>query len=516
MRLLLFNEVDAGLGDVAFATKLMRLLRRAIPHLEIVLVSSGPEKQARFGLPEGVSLYEFHSYKEQASSRHRHIDLVVSAPGIFDHCRSQSAVLAVLGLPEDTPFIFMAEYGSMRQLRDDAFKAHTARIETLVDTHLDQLAARDGHDPDTLGYRSTSGEVVSVVGGEVTSLGHLREALAANRPDNPLWDWLTQPSLSARSAGFDVGEMGIFIEDELQPPNDVGTVDKQLLLTDLQDEVLSTLLVPGEAEGNSNSKARALYSGYAHSSQSFFIDYVAAIECSRHRPIDIVIPNARTASDAYQAIFSDALLERLKDAGIGCVTVVGNSASDVQDLERFSHELGVGKELRCVTRYPLPHADMRTLLRASESATMVSGDQSFSESVSARKEFVVIEPVYCQTFHLDAQLALAQRVNPELRLVLEFAMKFKWDQDDWIKVNDALSSGRLAGYFSSFNDIVHTEHRLNERIVSVVKRALLSAHRPSVRAALRDIFSDGFEAFASGRGFIARQAQIESLAALLA
>ena len=146
---------------------------------------------------------------------------------------------------------------------------------------------------------------------------------------------------------------------------------------------------------------------------------------------------------------------------------------------------------------------------------MVSGDQSFSEAVSARKEFVVIEPVYCQTFHLDAQLALAERVDSELRLVLEFVMKFKWEPDGWAKVRDVLASGRLAACFDRYNDIVHSEHRLNEHIVSVIKRALLSAIRPSLQAALQDIFSDGFEMFSQGRGFSVSGEKIETLVATL-
>ena len=144
LRLLLFNEVDAGLGDVAFATKLMHLLRKHVPQLDIVLVSSGPHKQAQFGLPEGVSMYEFQSYRTDATAAHRQIDLVVSAPGIFDHCRSKEAVLSTLGLPAQTPFLFIAEYGSMRQLRDDAFKSFGGGVDTLIDAHLDVVAEREG------------------------------------------------------------------------------------------------------------------------------------------------------------------------------------------------------------------------------------------------------------------------------------------------------------------------------------------------------------------------------------
>ena len=56
--ILLYNETDAGLGDVAFATKLSRLIAEHLPEVQLTLVSSDVQKQANFEAPRGVEAHE--------------------------------------------------------------------------------------------------------------------------------------------------------------------------------------------------------------------------------------------------------------------------------------------------------------------------------------------------------------------------------------------------------------------------------------------------------------------------
>jgi hypothetical protein len=216
-QIVLYNEVDAGLGDVAFASKLLQLLTGALPNARLTLVSTGPEKQAIFGLAKGVVLRGVDGFKSDRRTAARGVDLVVSAPGIFDHCRHKPTVLQSLGLPADTPFLFIAEYGSLRQLQSDAFQAKLDAIQTRYDEFLEEVALRENIDADAMGYRRSNGDVVHVKEDKVVVLGHLSEAIAHPGPSNPLSQWLTQPCLDARSAGLDEGEMGIFIDDALHP-----------------------------------------------------------------------------------------------------------------------------------------------------------------------------------------------------------------------------------------------------------------------------------------------------------
>lgn len=147
---------------------------------------------------------------------------------------------------------------------------------------------------------------------------------------------------------------------------------------------------------------------------------------------------------------------------------------------------------------------------------MVSGDQSFSEAVSARKECLVIEPVYCQTYHLDAQLALAGAVDPELRQILEFAMQFKRDDAAWKSVRDVLKSGRLSGYFGRFNARIHEEHRLNERVIAIVKRALLTSRSDGITEAQVTLFENALKTFRPREGLTIKGEDLRNLAHVIA
>ena len=81
------------------------------------------------------------------------------------------------------------------------------------------------------------------------------------------------------------------------------------------------------------------------------------------------------------------MMAAFADRGVGRIEVVGNSveAPPGGPLERAEIALGEGKTLRLLTRYPIPNADFRRLHAAAQPATMVSGDQSFSEAVSSGK-----------------------------------------------------------------------------------------------------------------------------------
>ncbi len=96
--LLLFNEADAGFGDVAFATRLLTFLARHDPAAQLTLISSRPDKQRIFGLLVGVTLHGFNAFEGQGERPRLSPSIVVSAPGIFDHCRFGPPILQRLGL----------------------------------------------------------------------------------------------------------------------------------------------------------------------------------------------------------------------------------------------------------------------------------------------------------------------------------------------------------------------------------------------------------------------------------
>jgi hypothetical protein len=486
--LLLFNETDAGLGDVAFASKLMSLLRQHVPELTIILASSDPEKQSRFGLDPAVIMYPFKDFASKATAQHKAPDLMLSAPGIFDHCRIREQAFDTIGITGDVPFQYLAEYGSIRQLKTDAFKSFTTALDHLIDAYLDEVAEREGADPDSVGYHGQSGKVVVVSDEGNRKVGYLSELLVQERDNNPLYLWLTQPVISARSAGIDRAEVGVFIDDDLKhyALSDAAQTSKTRLeeLAKLRKRELYDLLL-GDGDVTSYERDAVLYSGYAHSAFEYFISYVGAIEEGKNRRVDVVMPNARTMAQVHEEIFDEALLQRLASLGFGRIELVGNEKEEGSDRgqDHKTIMLGSGKSLRFISIYPLPHQDMRVLLQASEPATIVSGDQSFSEAVSANKLSIVIEPVYCQTWVIDSQLALAERVNPDLKRILELAMQFKFDDARFESLKSLIREPRIHTDFQRFNAIVRDEHRLNERAVDLVKRVLLTLQSPPLAEA---------------------------------
>lgn len=499
---LLFNEADAGFGDIAFATRLLGLIRGRLPEVQLTLVSSRPDKQRVFGLPAGVKLYGFDAFEDPEQRPALRPDLVISAPGIFDHCRFAAPIYERLGLDAATPFLYLAEYGSIRQLRDDALKARMPAIGAAIEAAMDRVAQAQGLDPDAMGYRGRSGEMVGQRDGQMAVVGLLAEHLVA--AGGPLHDLLCAPILSARSCGVQVAEIGIHIDAELRAASAAPSAG---LLQDLADPALRALR-PG-ADG------AALYCGYAHSGVGRFVDIIAVLEGGRD--VDVIAPNAREPAGTWQEDFDLARQQRLRDAGFGRVHIVGNGP----DAEVFAepHELGEGATLRLITCHPIGNADWRRLLLASAPPTMVTGDQSFSDAVSAGKAIAIMEPVYCKTWHLDAWLELAEVADPELAALLRFSMAARWQDADWQRVRAFVACGGLLPAARRLNHTLIHEHDASETMIRAICRRYWTARRPELAQAQRDLLMaawrhfDGVTGLPVDRGALAALTRLARTAA---
>ncbi len=532
---LLYNETDAGLGDVAFATKLMRHLLRWAPGIALTLVSSDPAKQQTFGLPAGVTLWDVADFAAKAPAKARRPALLISAPGIFNHCRIKAQACEILGLDDDVPFLYLAEYGSLRQLKDDAFKPHMPAIGALRERYLDEVAGTHGIDPDEMGHSGRTGAVVTVADGEVRQLDHLTRALTSDRPDNPLFSWLISPSLGARSCGLEAGELGIHIEEPLRDAAlDSGVGGREPgHLADLADPVFAELLLGGADPASVYPDCAALYAGYAYEGLDRFLSYVAVLEAEHSRRIDVVVPNRGDVDRVTGAFLGDDVRARLAQAGVGWVEIHGNAEEEGPERATLaSRTVALGaplpegqaqgggsrppKVLRLITRYPLPHADMRTLLRASEPATLVSGDQSFSEAVSAGKAIVYLEPVYCQTFHLDAALALARQLAPEVAEILDFGMQLKWDDTRWAAVADLLRRPDLYALYTRFDEAIWRDHEANRALVDVIVRTLWTLRSAPLRDAQQDLLERAWSSWSADDGVLVAGRDLGRVAAVVA
>lgn len=491
----LFNEADAGFGDIAFATRLLRLLLAFDPTLRLTLISSNPEKQRVFGAPNGVRLRSFADF-DPPRPVERPPALVVSAPGIFDHCRSARAVLGKLGLPADTPFLYLAEYGSLRQLRDDAFKGARSAVQARIEAFLDEVALREGLDPDEMGHRGRSGEVVAASDDGVRVIDHLGRALTAPGPDNPLASWLNQPALSARSCGLEEGEIGVHIDADLVaqaralPP--APQQRRRDAVAALCDPPLRALLADTDA-----AHPGPLYMGYAYGGLALFCELVAAVEHLSAGPIDVVVPNARPAADVMAETFDQACCARLQEVGIGEVVVAGNGGEGVHagEVAVCRKVFGPGRRLRLLTRHPIPNADFRALLLAAAPLSMVSGDQSFSDAVSAGKAIALMEPVYCQTFHIDSFLALAADIDADLAATLRLGMQARRDEDETRRALQFARSGGLERTGRALSARVRTDHDASGALVRAIARFFWTCRSPELAAQTRAFLADAWSRF---------------------
>ncbi len=487
----LYNETDAGLGDVAFATKLVRLWRQAWPGAAIHLATTDRAKQARFVLPDGVTVHDLAGPGGAPIAA----DLVVSAPGIFDHCRDGTLVRRAVGADAGVPFLYLAEYGSIRQLRDDAFKAQLDAVDAFVDARLDAAASRAGTDPDTVGHRASTGEIVDAGRGQ--AIGHLiADALCL--PESPIGAWARAACLGARSCGLEAGELGIHIDVDLARA--AGAANRRASLGDLGHAGLRATI----------AQAAAVYFGYAHSGIERFVEVVAQLERGRDRPLDLVAPGARPVADLALALFDADRLAALAGCGVGRIEIDdGKGGAAVWDL-------GAGKRLRVLTHHPLDHADMRRLISACEAPVMVSGDQSFSDAVSAGKAVVAIEPVYCQTWHLDAVAALASRVAPSARALIDLGHRHTWGAAERAELARLVAADGLVDGFSALSDTVRTDHDGNAAMVAAASHAWAVGHRPAARALVESYVARALGALDPRVGWRLDPGDWQELAAALA
>ena len=496
-RLLLFNEADAGFGDVAFATRLLHLLGRYEPDVETSVVSSRPDKQRILGLPAGVTMHGFEELDSAADPLALAPSIVVSAPGIFDHCRFEAPVYERLGLAAGPPFLYLAEYGSIRQLRDDTFKDHMGAIGVAIEAAMDEAAARHDLSADDMGYRGRTGEIVAATDEGVRTLGHLAPYMV--RRKGPLHDWATWPVSPARSTGLEVGELGLQIDDEL-----VATCvhskgpESRPTLAQLEDPVLAALLA-------NQATDRSLYFGYAYSNLGRFIDIAAGIERGSARDLDVVMPNARPPADTWLEAFNPARLARLQATGIGRIEVIGNGAETddahgVAGAQSLVHDLGPGRTLRLINRYPILNADWRRLLLASAPPTMVAGDQSVSDAVSADKAIVLMEPVYSQTWLIDAFVALAERTDPDLAATLRFGLTARWDADAWQQVETILDTDQLVASARRLNATIRDQHDARPAMIHAIRRCFWSHLRPSLADLQRRLLVQAWQDFEPAQG----------------
>jgi hypothetical protein len=500
--LVLYNEVDAGFGDISFALKLLKLMKRDLPNCELILVSTGVEKMQRIGRPEGVTIYSVEDFAKLEA--HRRPTLVISAPGNFDHCRSGPEVLDALGVEADTPFVYLSQYGSLRYLRNDALKGRVGALEAFLEATMDKAAEARGVAPDLLGHRASTGDILRVEEGRKPEIiGNILDDLVSERADNPLRDFMADPLIGYRACGLDIGEVGILIDEDLaEAARTMSPEQRRAELAAIEQPFLRDHL--RTLEGLRSDIG--IYAGYSRTGYTNFLDYISLLETASSRDIEIIMPVPHTPAMLCERFVDEGLATRMKSRGVGKVMFLGfDEAAFVQTQPTpTTVELRIaeaGKTLRVVSFYPLPHRDMRRLLLAAEPPTITSGDQSFGDAISAGKVILYIEPVYCQGYHVDGVLALASKLTPAVDKVLRFGTKPVWSEDGYDEIVNILTAPGTPQEFLKFAHHVRDHYNANRPLIAALKRHLLTHADPAVRERVRAALSAGLATYSTADGF---------------
>ena len=129
------------------------------------------------------------------------------------------------------------------------------------------------------------------------------------------------------------------------------------------------------------------------------------------------------------------------------------------------------------------------------------------------KVIVYLEPVYCQTFHLDAVVELAREVAPSLAAVLEFGMQYTFDERRYPLIQAHLSAPGFYEEASAFNQAVQRDHACGERLINLLRRALWTHHADGVAEVAKALLKRAFEAADVGRGVTLLGSELAALAA---
>lgn len=482
LALTFFNHGGAGFGDIAFAWKATRILTSHAPELRVTLVTTNEEKTRAFDFGD-VPILPEERFAQDASARVRSPDLWLAAPTLYDGYEFEATDFARFPVGADVPYLFISEYGQIRYLRKVMEDGVSSLCDRAEDTCFDAFEATYGEG--NVGFDTRDQSVLAFApDGSHEKVGNFRQALAA---DSALRGLLTNPRLRMYPCGLEAGELGILIDDRLGADDGYAT-DR------LDHKPLGTLI--DEPDG-------ALYYGYAHTGIDRFLAVITLLETDRTRRVDVVVPSRTAPRATIEAQITAPVLARLKAGGIGQLQVLSD-----EDSEHI--ELGDGKTMRLMTHYPLDNRDVHRLLRRSEAATMVSGDQSTSEALSARKWIAITEPYYCQTWVTDALLALADGWSG-LRPVLDWGVDPNPGDERWAEMARAVADPELPERGIELANHIRAHHRANERIAGVVKRTLLEDRRPDLVRAERALLADAYDRYTVEHGIRLSRAGLRTL-----
>lgn len=276
----------------------------------------------------------------------------------------------------------------LRAVPDVVARINTYPFPVLFETPRDKKIACALLVPYT--YKCYS-EIHSIFSESIAFLGILEYGFSNDIASNPFIKNLYAMGLSKKE-----GEIGIFLSDELVS---WGFSEKSHLslnriarCEELSSSIKRSLFKtdsPTREDFTTFDIATRLYYGYAHRLETLiaYISAVAKIDQEKlpAKHIIVVFP-VHEPYMRYDILYNEFLKASLSSSGIGKLII--ETASDRQEVlcnEDFKKQI-------TLLLYSIPFKDVQILLQASEKESVVTGDQSLSETISANKNFGYEDP----------------------------------------------------------------------------------------------------------------------------
>ena len=310
--------------------------------------------------------------------------------------------------------------------------------------------------------------------------------------------------------GLKRNEYGILIDKEISEIADKIKDEKKdpiSFLEDLTDTQLKTDIKEDNVPITEYSKNTKLYFGYGHEikSQIHFIRLVASLEKNNANNVDLVlildIPNQ------LECFLHINITEELLEKGFTEIEIMPSEDND-QSYKILSDTFK--KKLRIIPRKTISQKDFKTCIIMSQPFCLITGDQSFSEAVSANKYFIYELYQHKYLFNEsvrdlanELKLFLVRQylidtavpvLNFEFRAIarkwkFEFPLK-KTSENYDETISKYLLNQDFISEWQKFIRYIKEERSLNKKIVSFVIKILAESSFPylKLRPILRSTF----------------------------
>ena len=306
--------------------------------------------------------------------------------------------------------------------------------------------------------------------------------------------------LDSAPTGLKPKELGITIDSDLRAYKEKLSKeeDKKIykfsLLDKIQDETLLSTISDNKNLDQFKQSNTKLYFGYTNRSGTKFVKTIAELEKDNKEDV-VIVHSGSYYIEKYWQGFKDEIessyKDKLKILGFKKIEVIIIDSTKKETKKECDIKLNGsddGKIMRVIFISRISHDDMLTLFKSSEQTSMVTGNQSTSEAISAGKTILY----ECLSFPQNQQFMLdlfsfGQKEESEagkrMQEFYEYQREMSRDiisggreevkEDTFEKIADMLKKEEIHKNFSNISDLAFTAKNLESRLIGDYKRSIL-------------------------------------------